>query len=108
MVFYNKLQQSTSGQLVEAWPKEIARTPVQKKTPCPALVSFGDLAIEIPIDSMNGRVPKCIIEVRDKDFNPLGSASFFWTAIQHAGIPYWQFAFAIVEPVGIFWPVALR
>jgi len=72
LVFYNKLQQSTSGQLVEAWPKEIARTPVQKKIACPAIVAFGDLAVEIPIDSMNGRVPKCIIEVRDKDWNPLG------------------------------------
>jgi len=72
LLFYNKLQGSSTSQLIESWPEIIVKSDVQKKTPCPAIVSFEGLKVETPIDCMNGTIPKLIIKVMDKDFNPLG------------------------------------
>lgn len=71
-VYYNKLQSSTTSQMIESIPKIIAKSQLLKKVPCPSIVTWPEFAVEIPIDCMNGVIPKCIIKVSDKDFNPLG------------------------------------
>jgi hypothetical protein len=67
-VWFNTLNTKAGALVREAFETEISRSEVLKKHKCPDIVSWPTFSVVLPIESMVGTIPNCIVTVRDKDW----------------------------------------